>query len=134
MTWLSTAAAVAVLASIANTAASPSSSDDCATSALCDLTAATALAAVVSAQAAPEIDTAGGRPCRDAPAFVRAGTDERRMICGAIKAAVDQLAACNIRLRTSIYAEQSDKVLSPDGDEMFGRYDRIHDTVVMASV
>ena len=133
MTWFSTAAAIAVLASIANTAISPTSSNDCATSALCDLSAATALATVVIEQAAPEIDTASGRPCRDAPAFVRASGDERRLICGGIKMAVDALAVCGIKPRAPIYAEQSEKVVSPDGDEMFGLYDRVHDTVVVAS-
>lgn len=133
MTWFSTTATILVLASIANSAPAEPLSDDCATATQCDLSTAPTVAAAMNDQAETDIDTATGRPCRDAPAFVRATGEERRLICGAIKTAIDAMALCGITPRAPIYAEQSERVLSPNGDEMFGRYDSIHDTVVVAS-
>lgn len=123
-----------MLAAIAGLSAqSPSHATHCTISEPCDLGKVGVSTPAIRARSTDRIDAESGRPCSDAPAFVRAAGLERRMICAAIRQAVEMLAACRISMRAPIFAELSEKVVGPDGEEMFGRYDRIHDTVVVAS-
>lgn len=132
----SNAAALAALVLLAlatlSGVASAAEAAHCTTTESCGIADAIAEAATTRIRADDDIDAKSGRPCSDAPAFVRAAGEDRRLVCVGIRKAVDALAACEIHPRTHVYAERVDVIVSPDGNQMFGRYDRVHDTVMVA--